>query len=85
MSKLLFHVYWVNKLKKTKTTCKCPEVSLKTSKAGLGSADVTPPVEEVVVEEVVEEEVVVRGLIVEVGSEATMGRRKGRKAIFENI
>ena len=54
-------------------------MSLKTSNAGLGSADVTPPVEEEVVEEVV------GGLIVEVGSEATMGRRKGRKAIFENI
>ena len=69
-------------MKKTKTTCKCPEVSLKTSKAGLGSADVTAPVEEVV-EEV--EEVVVWGLSVEVGSEATMGRRRVRKAIFANI
>ena len=57
---------------------------MKTSNAGLGSADVTPPVEEEVVDEVVEEEVV-RGASVEVGSEATMGRRKGRKAIFENI
>ena len=59
---------------------------MKTSNAGLGSADVTPPVEEVVVEEAeVVVRGVVRGIIVEVGSEATMGRRKGRKAIFENI
>ena len=85
------------KLKKTKITCKCPEVSLKTSTAGLGSADVKAPVKEEVgeVEEVVEEvvekgveegvEEVVGGLSVEVGSEATMGTRRGRKAIFANI
>ena len=71
------------KLKKTKITCKCPEVSLKTSTAGLGSADVKAPVKEEGGEEVVEE--VVGGLSVEVGSEATMGTRRGRKAIFANI
>ena len=66
-------------MKKTKITCKCPEVSLKTSTAGLGSADVKAPVKEEVVEEVV------GGLSVEVGREATMGTRRGRKAIFANI
>ena len=60
-----------------KTTCKWPEVSLKTSKAGLGSADVCSVEEEVVV--------VVRGVSVEVGREAAIGRRKDRKTIFANI
>ena len=61
-----------------KTTCKWPEVSLKTSKAGLGSADVSSVEEEEVV-------VVVRGVSVEVGREAAIGRRKDRKAVFANI
>ena len=72
-------------MKKTKITCKCPEVSLKTSTAGLGSADVKAPVKEEVGEVEGEVEEVVGGLSVEVGREATMGTRRGRKAIFANI
>ena len=51
---------------------------MKTSKAGLGSADVSSVEEEVVV-------VGVRGVSVEVGREAAIGRRKDRKTIFANI